>query len=67
MQGTKKKVVIYGMTNVDQFPKTHLHLRNVLYDQECCFHLLNDVFFILVLLNDAAWTAKVTTHCKLAR
>ena len=54
MQGTKKKVVIYGMTNVDQFPKTHLHLRNVLYDQECCFHLLNDVFFILVLLNDAA-------------
>jgi hypothetical protein len=32
------------MTNADQFPKTHLHLRNVLYAQECFYHLLNDVF-----------------------
>jgi len=37
MQGTKKKIVIYGMTNADLFPKTRLHLRSVLYAQDVAF------------------------------
>ena len=44
MQGTQKKIVIYGTTNVDLFPKIHLHLRNVLYALQGSFSLLNDVF-----------------------
>jgi len=41
------------MINADLFRKIHLHLRNVLYAQECCFYLLNYVF-IHSQLNDAA-------------
>ena len=52
--GYTEKIVIYGMTNADLFPKIHLHLRYVLYTQECCFHLLNDVFIHSQLLSDAA-------------
>jgi hypothetical protein len=40
----KKKIVIYGMTNADLFPKIRSDPSNVLYAQECCFSLLNVVF-----------------------